>query len=101
MSMTLVRNKTNAPLIATLWTLTFLSLILFQSVPLMILGCLCNLFSNGIAVYLLFQPSFTNRLNGGIRLVIQVIALLVGIVLFVKSGLSPFSMMQSLQNQLH
>ena len=101
MTMTLVCNKANAPLIATLWTLTFLSLILFQSVPLMILGCLCNLFSNGIAVYLLFQPGFTNRVNGGIRLIIQALALLVGIALFLKSGLSPFSMMQSLQNQLH
>ena len=88
-------------MIATLWTLTLLSLALYQSVPLMILGCLCNLSSNGIAVYLLFQPGFTNRINGGVRLILQALALLIGIVLFLKSGLSPFSMLQSMQNQLH
>ena len=100
MTLTLVRSKANIPLIAALWSLTLFSLIPFASTLMLIAGCLCNLTANVIAIFLLFQPGFANRLNGGIRLILQVLTLLIGIFLFIKSGVTPFSILQSMKSQL-
>ena len=101
MTMPLVRRSANVPLILALWTLTLLSLLPFTSLPFLLIGCMSSLISNGLAVLLLFQPGFTNRLNGGIRLALQGVILIVGCFLILRHGLTPTGMLESLLNRLH
>ena len=101
MTMPLVRRSANVPLIFALWSLTVLSLLPFMNLPCLLIGCVCSLISNGIAILLLFQPGFTNKLNGGLRLSLQGAVLLFGFYLILRHGITPAGMLESLSNCMH
>ena len=79
----------NRPLIAMMWLLTVVPYVLpYQTIHGLVLGALFTLVSSGIAVALLFSRMRVDRLHGFARLGVQLLTLIIGVVLLVRSGIS-------------
>ena len=88
MSLSIMHRTTNRPVVAALWALTLFALIPFPNLACILLGAAANLTANGLALYLICSRSRTDRVHGFVRLSIQIIIVVAGVIALARSGVS-------------